>query len=61
MSVIIPRNSSIPIEKTERYHTAHDNQTGYHIYILQGEFPDAADNHQVAFMEIKDIQRSPAG
>ena len=37
MSVIIPRNTAIPIEKTERYNTAADGQTRIKVEILQGE------------------------
>ena len=45
MSKIIPRNTTIPIEKTKEYHTKYDNQTEVDIKILQGEAHLAADNH----------------
>ena len=37
MSKIIPRNSSIPIEKSREYVTREDNQTTIQIKVLQGE------------------------
>ena len=61
MSVIIPRNSSIPIEKSHQYRTSKDYQSGFHERILQGEFPDADDNHQVADFRVGNIHRSPKG
>ena len=45
MSVIIPRNTAIPFEKTKRYSTVKDNQTSFRFKILQGEFPTASSNH----------------
>ena len=38
MDIIIPKNSKIPFEKTEKYKTADDNQTKAKIIIYQGVF-----------------------
>ena len=37
MSVIVPRNTSIPIIKQKAYTTSHDNQTVIELPIFQGE------------------------
>jgi heat shock 70kDa protein 1/2/6/8 len=45
MDVVIPRNTSIPVKKTKRYSTAHDNQYGVMIRVYEGERPRATDNN----------------
>ncbi|CAK8541351.1 unnamed protein product [Lathyrus sativus] len=45
MSVVIPRNTSIPVKKTKRYNTVEDNQTVVPIMVYEGERPRALDNH----------------
>jgi heat shock protein 5 len=37
MAVIIPNNSKLPIEKTQRFLTAEENQTFVRIQIFEGE------------------------
>ncbi len=44
MTVMIERNTTIPVQKTEVYSTAADNQTAVDIHVLQGERPIASDN-----------------
>ena len=44
MTVMIERNTTIPVRKTETYSTAADNQTAVDIHVLQGERPIANDN-----------------
>jgi molecular chaperone DnaK len=41
MTVLIPRNTTIPSKKTEVFSTAADSQTAVDIHILQGERPMA--------------------
>ena len=43
-NVLIPRNTTIPIKKSQTYSTADDNQTAVDINILQGERPMAREN-----------------
>ena len=61
MSTIIKRNTSIPIERTERYQTKYDNQTKIKINVLQGECEQAKDNHMVGNFSISGITPAPAG
>ena len=44
MTVMIERNTTIPVKKTETYTTAADNQTAVDVHILQGERPMANQN-----------------
>ena len=42
MTVLIPRNTTIPTRKSETFSTAADNQTSVEIHVLQGERPMAS-------------------
>ena len=44
MTVMIPRNTTIPTSKSQIFSTAADNQPAVDIHVLQGERPMAADN-----------------
>ena len=44
MTVLIPRNTTIPASKSQVFSTAVDNQPAVDIHVLQGERPMAADN-----------------
>ena len=61
MSTIIPRNTSIPIEKTERYVTSADNQRSIRVQVLQGEAERCADNHKIDETSIGNITPGPKG
>jgi len=61
MSVLIPRNRSIPTEATEVYSTAADNQTGVSIAIYEGERKRALDNKLLANFVLSDIEKAPRG
>jgi len=43
MSVLIPKNTNIPIRKTDTYRTANDDQTSVGINIYEGERPQVKD------------------
>jgi molecular chaperone DnaK len=44
MTVLIPRNSTIPTRKSETFSTAEDDQSQVEIHVLQGERPLASEN-----------------
>ena len=44
MTVMIPRNTTIPTSKSQIFSTAADNQPAVDIHVLQGERPMASDN-----------------
>ena len=61
MSVIIPRNVTIPVTRTERYVTCGDYQTQVLIEVYQGESRIASHNHPLGQFHIRDIPPKRAG
>ncbi len=61
MTVLIPRNTTIPVRKTEIFTTAEDNQTAVDIHVLQGERPMAADNMSLGRFRLEGIPPAPRG
>ncbi len=61
MTVIIPRNTTIPTRKSEIFTTAEDNQTSVTIHVLQGERPMAKDNRSLGKFELYGIPPAPRG
>jgi len=61
MTVLIPRNTTIPTKKTEVFSTAADNQTAVDIHILQGERPMANQNKTLGNFRLDGIPAAPRG
>lgn len=61
MTVLIPRNTTIPTSKKQVFTTAADNQTTVEIHVLQGERPMAKDNRSLGRFLLTDIPPAPAG
>ncbi|MER3396938.1 MAG: molecular chaperone DnaK [Chloroflexota bacterium] len=61
MTPIIPRNTTIPVRKSQIFTTAADNQTSVEIHVLQGERPLAKDNRSVARFILDGIPPAPRG
>lgn len=61
MTVLIPRNTTIPTRKTEIFTTAADNQTNVEIHVLQGERPLAKDNRTLGRFILEGIPPAPRG
>jgi molecular chaperone DnaK len=61
MTVLIPRNTTIPTKKTEIFSTAADNQTAVDIHILQGERPMASGNKTLGNFRLDGIPPAPRG
>ncbi|MCI26702.1 heat-shock protein, partial [Trifolium medium] len=61
MSVVIPRNTSVPVKKTQGYSTAIDNQTATLIQVYEGERARATDNNLLGFFNLSWIQGVPRG
>ncbi|CAF3851274.1 unnamed protein product, partial [Adineta steineri] len=55
MSEIIPRNTVIPVKKTDTYTTTIDNQTTVAIRVFEGERSTIKDNHFLGKFELTDI------
>jgi molecular chaperone DnaK len=61
MTVLIPRNTTIPTRKSEIFTTAEDGQTAVEIHVLQGERPMAADNKTLGRFRLEGIPPAPRG
>src|SRR5687768_8994281 len=61
MTVLIPRNTTIPTSKKEVFSTASDNQPAVTINVLQGEREFARDNRLLGQFELRDIPPAPRG
>jgi molecular chaperone DnaK len=61
MTVLIPRNTTIPTKKTEVFSTAADSQTAVDIHILQGERPMASGNKTLGNFRLDGIPPAPRG
>jgi molecular chaperone DnaK len=58
---MIPRNTTIPTRKTEKFSTAADNQTSVEVHVLQGERPMARDNRTLGKFHLTGIPPAPRG
>ena len=61
MTVLIPRNQTIPTSKKETFSTASDSQTSVTINVLQGEREFARDNRLLGRFDLTDIPPAPRG
>jgi molecular chaperone DnaK len=61
MTKLIPRNTTIPTERSEIFTTSVDNQNFVPIHVLQGEREMAADCRSLARFELTGIPPAPRG
>jgi molecular chaperone DnaK len=61
MTVLIPRNTTIPTSKKETFSTASDNQSAVTINVLQGEREFARDNRLLGTFNLEGIPPAPRG
>ncbi len=58
---IIPRNTTIPVSKSQVFSTAYDNQESVEVKVVQGERPLAIQNKLLGEFVLGDIQNAPKG
>jgi molecular chaperone DnaK len=58
---IIPRNTTVPVKKSEVFSTAADAQTNVEIHVLQGEREMASDNKSLGTFRLDGIPPAPRG
>ncbi|WNM13396.1 molecular chaperone DnaK [Mesomycoplasma ovipneumoniae] len=58
---LIPRNTTIPVTKSQIFSTAEDNQTEVTISVVQGERQLAADNKMLGRFNLSGIEPAPRG
>ena len=61
MTVLIPKNTTIPTSKKQVFSTAADNQPAVDIHVLQGERQMAADNKTLGNFQLSGIPAAPRG
>ncbi len=61
MTVLVERNTTIPVTKTETFSTAADNQTAVTVRVFQGERKMANDNRLLSQFNLEGIPPAPRG
>ncbi len=61
MTVMIPRNTTIPTQKKEIFSTATDNQPSVEVHVLQGERTEARYNRTLGKFHLEGIMPAPRG
>ncbi|MFA6030166.1 MAG: molecular chaperone DnaK [Elusimicrobiota bacterium] len=60
-TALIERNTTIPVEKSQVFSTASDNQPAVTVHVLQGERPMAKDNVSLGKFDLDGIPPAPRG
>ncbi|RLG10317.1 molecular chaperone DnaK [Candidatus Pacearchaeota archaeon] len=60
-TILIPKNTTVPVTKSQIFSTAADNQPSVEIHVLQGERPMSADNKSLGRFILDGIAPAPRG
>lgn len=58
---IIPKNTPIPVRRSEVFYTITDRQSSVEVHIYQGEHSDALENIQIGEFRVDGLSKAPAG
>src|SRR5204863_2557698 len=58
---VIPRNTPIPVKKSETFTTASDDQTAVTVHVVQGERPMAHDDISLGTFNLEGLPPAPRG
>jgi molecular chaperone DnaK len=61
MTVMIPRNTTLPTQKKETFSTAADNQSSVEVHVLQGERAESRENRTLGKFSLDGILPAPRG
>ncbi|MCM1265405.1 MAG: molecular chaperone DnaK [Candidatus Gastranaerophilales bacterium] len=61
MTALVPRNTTIPVSKSQVFSTAENNQTAVDINVLQGERPMSRDNKSLGMFRLEGIAPAMRG
>jgi len=61
MTPLVPRNTTIPVSKSQVFSTAENNQTAVDINVLQGERPMSTDNKSLGMFRLEGIAPAMRG
>ena len=61
MKTIIPRNTPIPVRRSEVFSTSEANQSSVEVHVLQGERPMGGDNKSLGRFRLAGIPPAPRG
>ncbi len=61
MTALVPRNTTIPVSKSQVFSTAENNQTAVDINVLQGERPMSHDNKSLGMFRLEGIAPAMRG
>lgn len=61
LTALVPRNTTIPVSKSQVFSTAENNQTAVDISVLQGERPMAKDNKSLGMFRLDGIPPAMRG
>jgi len=61
MKVLIPRNTAIPVRRSDVFSTSEANQSAVEVHVVQGERQMAADNKSLGRFRLSGIPPAPRG
>lgn len=61
MTPLVPRNTTVPVSKSQVFSTAEDGQTAVDVHVIQGERPMARDNKSLGMFRLDGIPPAMRG